>query len=187
MNEFVRGGGSVLRLSTIFLLLRTSFDRGVLECSRQLSIKMRHQYTTDPDNIYVAAAAKYSGLFAARRLTCEQSKSFAADSDNAQGALPQISQFNNEIRNNEAERAEIQAKIERLRSYQERESCPSCLYVGVATSLGLAAYFAHLAMEKVDERTLSAVARRHQRYNKPIFLTFSFGWLAAGAYRWHLG
>lgn len=85
------------------------------------------------------------------------------------------------------ERAKIQAEIEKLRAAQENESCPSCLYVGVATSLGLAAYFTHLALEKVDERTLSEAARRQQRYNKPVFLAFSVGWVAIGAYRWHLG
>lgn len=157
----------------------------------ELHAKMRHQFTAVSENKYhFVAAANYScGMFAARRLICEQSKSFTADNDGAQQVLSQISQFTNGSRNNDDERAAIQAKIELLRSqhHQERESCPSCLYVGVATSLGLAAYFAHLAMEKVDERTLSDVARRHQRYNKPVFLTFSLGWLAAGAYRWHLG
>jgi len=88
------------------------------------------------------------------------------------------------------ERAKIQADLERLRrtaAEKNNESCPSCLYVGVATSLGLASYFAHAAFEKVDERTLTEVALRNQRYNKPVFLAISVGWLGIGAYRWHLG
>ena len=160
----------------------------------ELRAKMRHQFTAASENKYHydhggVANSSSCDMFAVRRLTCEQSKSFTADNDGAQQVRSQISQFTSGNRNNDDERATIQAKIELLRSqhYQETESCPSCLYVGVATSLGLAAYFAHLAMEKIDERTLSDVARRHQRYNKPVFLTFSLGWLAAGAYRWHLG
>ena len=99
----------------------------------------------------------------------------------------------------ELRQAKIQGELDELRAAaaaQERKdpsSCPSCLYVGVATSLGLAAYFAHAALEEVvvdEQKILSQVARKQQqqqRYNKPVFLAISIGWLGIGAYRWHLG
>jgi len=122
-----------------------------------------------------------------RRTACEQ-RNCASGNDGRVAQPSGASDFvAKDGRQNDDERAKIQAEIERLRAAQEIESCPSCLYVGVATSLGLAAYFAQLAMEKVDERTLSEAARRQQRYNKPVFLAFSVGWVAIGAYRWRLG
>ena len=129
------------------------------------------------------------GLFTTRRALCEQSKiSFSDSEPDTTQASRNGHRINGTDNNDNDEKANIRAAtLERLRAEQENESCPSCLYVGVATSVGLSVYFARLAMEKVDERTLSASARQHQRYNKPVFLAFSVGWLAIGAYRWHLG
>ena len=128
------------------------------------------------------------GLFTTRRVLCEQSKNYFSDSEPDTQASRNGNRINGSGTDND-EKANIRAATtsERLRAEQENESCPSCLYVGVATSVGLSVYFARLAMEKVDERTLSASARQHQRYNKPVFLAFSVGWLAIGVYRWHLG
>ena len=96
------------------------------------------------------------------------------------------------------ERAKLQAELDRLRASHQNDdddaSCPSCLYVGVATSWGLAAYFAHAAFEEDHQpkpKLLSQVARKQQqqqlRYNKPVFLAISMAWMGIGAYRWHLG
>jgi len=96
------------------------------------------------------------------------------------------------------ERAKLRAELDRLRALHQDDnddaSCPSCLYVGVATSLGLAAYFAHAAFEEDQtskQKLLSQVARKQQqqqlRYNKPVFLAISMAWMGIGAYRWHLG
>jgi len=95
------------------------------------------------------------------------------------------------------ERAKLRAELDRLRALHQDDnddaSCPSCLYVGVATSLGLAAYFAHAAFEEdhqPKQKLLSQVARKQQqqlRYNKPVFLAISMAWMGIGAYRWHLG
>lgn len=81
-------------------------------------------------------------------------------------------------------RAKIQAEIDRLQ--HKSESCASCLWTGVGTCVGLAAYFAHAAYE-IDESKLTAIAKRQQRYSKPAFLFISVGWLGIGAYRWYLG
>jgi hypothetical protein len=66
--------------------------------------------------------------------------------------------------------------IERLQKELDQESCQACLYTGVATCMGLAAYFAHLATE-------DSTLQRNRRF----LWICSAGSLVAGAYRWHLG
>jgi len=118
------------------------------------------------------------------------------------------------------EKARIQAELDRLgidiaknqQSLMEGkdETCPACLYTGVATCIGLAGYFAHIAFEEGGEqasqkaRTIAdrtgqaplkaswswmAQARSTEtiRRQRPAFLAISAAWLVAGAYRWHLG
>jgi hypothetical protein len=89
----------------------------------------------------------------------------------------------------EEQKAAVQAELDRL----EREGpCSSCLYTGVATCAGLAAYFTHIAYDTSD---IAATLTRRQRHaqlklmvsRRPYFLAISAGWLVAGAYRWHLG
>jgi hypothetical protein len=89
----------------------------------------------------------------------------------------------------EEQKAAVQAELDRL----EREGpCSSCLYTGVATCAGLAAYFTHIAYDTSD---IAATLTRRQRHTqlklmvsrRPYFLAISAGWVVAGAYRWHLG
>jgi hypothetical protein len=86
------------------------------------------------------------------------------------------------------EKQRIEAEMDRLTGGERggddadlggggRASCASCLYTGVATCAGLAAYFAHLG------RNDPAVLPRH----RPFLLAAAAGWAAAGAYRWILG
>lgn len=59
------------------------------------------------------------------------------------------------------------------------QQCAACLWTGVITCGGMAAYFAHAAMDpQVAAKSI---------YNKPIFLGISCGWVAMGAYRYYLG
>jgi hypothetical protein len=83
----------------------------------------------------------------------------------------------------------VQAELDRL----EREGpCSSCLYTGVATCAGLAAYFTHIAYDTSDiAETLTRRQKQAQLKlmvsRRPYFLAISVGWVVAGAYRWHLG
>jgi hypothetical protein len=87
------------------------------------------------------------------------------------------------------QKALVQAELDRL----EREGpCSSCLYTGVATCAGLAAYFTHIAYDTSDIVTTLTRRQRHGQLKlmvqrRPYFLAISAGWLVAGAYRWHLG
>lgn len=65
----------------------------------------------------------------------------------------------------------------------KKDSCPSCLYVGVATCTGLAIYFGSIAFEKPLNPEMAATAARH----KPVFLAISVGWVCVGMYRIYLG
>jgi hypothetical protein len=82
------------------------------------------------------------------------------------------------------EKARIQAELDRLERPGQRhrqdvdtDRCDSCLYTGVATCTGLAAYFAHMALYD------AAVQPRH----RPFLMALSACWMAVGAYRWKLG
>jgi hypothetical protein len=70
-------------------------------------------------------------------------------------------------------------------------SCPACLYTGVATCVGLSAYFAHSAykMQRVSQYQKEAFANSSafMRHSPKIFMALSAGCLGLGAYRWHLG
>jgi hypothetical protein len=87
------------------------------------------------------------------------------------------------------QKALVQAELDRL---ELEGPCSSCLYTGVATCAGLAAYFTHIAYDTSD---IAATLTRRQRHaqlklmvqRRPYFLAISAGWLVAGAYRWHLG
>jgi hypothetical protein len=87
------------------------------------------------------------------------------------------------------QKALVQAELDRL----EREGpCSSCLYTGVATCAGLAAYFTHIAYDTSDIAATLTRGQRHAQLKlmvqrRPYFLAISAGWLVAGAYRWHLG
>jgi len=98
------------------------------------------------------------------------------------------------------EKARVQAELDRL---DQEGSCPSCLYTGVATCVGLALYFTHLAFDEDAPReavnavktgkskslsSLSAgsfmVRKAPPRFS---FLAIAAGWVGAGVYRWYLG
>ena len=76
-----------------------------------------------------------------------------------------------------AKKALVQAELDKLE--KDGSSCPTCLYTGVATCLGLAAYFTHAAYEPAPPKASS--------HHRPVFLAVAAGWLCLGAYRWHLG
>lgn len=70
----------------------------------------------------------------------------------------------------------------------ENDTCPTCLYVGVTTCMGLAAYFAHMAMELPNNKSMKNLAPpKPWRFHKPFLITMSVGWLGLGAYRLYLG
>ena len=52
---------------------------------------------------------------------------------------------------------------------EEKESCRSCLYTGVATCAGLSAYFLHLALEEQPskQKPTDATIRRSNNVNIP--------------------
>jgi hypothetical protein len=91
--------------------------------------------------------------------------------------------------------------LNRRQHYQQiEESCPSCLYTGVATCFGLASYFTYLALEdELYPKQQAAVATKHltiqesgailrrAAHNKPGFLLVAAGWVAIGMHRWSLG
>jgi hypothetical protein len=87
------------------------------------------------------------------------------------------------------QKALVQAELDRL---ELEGPCSSCLYTGIATCAGLAAYFTHIAYDTSD---LAATLTRRQRHaqlklavqRRPYFLAISAGWVCVGAYRWHLG
>jgi hypothetical protein len=88
----------------------------------------------------------------------------------------------------------VQSELDRL-GHENNDTCPSCLYVGVVTCVGLAGYFANIAFEETSNTSTTATttnianaaSRRPSKLHKPIFLLISLGWLCAGAYRWKLG
>ena len=70
-----------------------------------------------------------------------------------------------------------------------QEGCEACLYTGIATCTGLSFYFAKIALLEIPDITKKMkqeVAKGHRR-NRAGFLVVSAFWVAAGAYRWHLG
>jgi hypothetical protein len=85
----------------------------------------------------------------------------------------------------------VQAELDRL---DRQGPCPSCLYTGVATCAGLAAYFVHLAY---DTSLPNAARQNSQRARhaqlvllakqRPYFLGIAAAWVGAGVYRWQLG
>jgi hypothetical protein len=89
----------------------------------------------------------------------------------------------------EQQKATVQAELDRL----EREGpCSSCLYTGVATCAGLAAYFTHIAYDTSDIAETLTRRQRHAQIKlmvsrRPYFLAISAGWVVAGAYRGYLG
>ena len=89
----------------------------------------------------------------------------------------------------EEQKAAVQAELDRL----EREGpCSSCLYTGVATCAGLAAYFTHIAYDTSDIAETLTRRQRHSQLKlmvqrRPYFLAISAGWVVAGAYRGYLG
>lgn len=101
------------------------------------------------------------------------------------------------------EKARVQAELDKL---EQEGSCPSCLYTGVATCVGLALYFTHLAFDDDTPRAaLRAVKTDQNGQGKPrlsslagssvirkapprlSFLAIAVGFVGAGAYRWYLG
>jgi hypothetical protein len=74
---------------------------------------------------------------------------------------------------------------------ESKFSCPACLYTGVATCVGLSAYFAHSAyeMQRVAHYQKEAFANSSvfMKHSPHIFMAVSVGCLGLGAYRWHLG
>ena len=71
----------------------------------------------------------------------------------------------------------------------EEESCLTCLFTGIATCTGLSLYFAKIALLEIPDITKEMsqeVATGHRR-SRAGFLVISAFWVAAGAYRWHLG
>ena len=76
-----------------------------------------------------------------------------------------------------------------LEKKHPQEGCEACLYTGMATCTGLSLYFAKIALLEIPDITKEMareVAKGHQR-NRAGFLVVSAFWVAAGAYRWHLG
>ena len=69
--------------------------------------------------------------------------------------------------------------VDERSSNDDSEKCRTCLWTGMVTCGGMAAYFAHTALDP------QVVAK--SRYNKPIFVTISCGWVVVGAYRYYLG
>jgi len=71
----------------------------------------------------------------------------------------------------------------------EKEDCDACLYTGIATCTGLSFYFAKLALLDTPDITkdMSLKVARGHRNSRAGFLVVSTLWVAAGAYRWHLG
>lgn len=69
------------------------------------------------------------------------------------------------------------------RAEDQKDSCSSCLFVGVATCTGLAGYFAHMAFELPPATETAAAAM----IRKPTLLTISVGWMCLGIYRACLG
>jgi hypothetical protein len=69
-----------------------------------------------------------------------------------------------------------------------QDSCPSCLYTGVATCFGLAGYFTYIAVEdELKAGTTSVRALRQAARQRPWLLAISAGWIAIGIHRWNLG
>lgn len=77
------------------------------------------------------------------------------------------------------EKARVQSELDRL----DRESCLSCLIVGVGTCAGLAGYFGYLAMEESQIRPVTLQVRQRLAF----YGILSIGWVGIGAYRLYLG
>jgi hypothetical protein len=93
--------------------------------------------------------------------------------------VPYSSPFSNMTREELAkEKARVQAEIDRS------QGCPSCLFVGMATSFGLAAYFTHLAVEDLPKVSITTILQQPRRLP---YLGIAAVWVGVGAYRWHLG
>jgi len=107
---------------------------------------------------------------------CESNQSNNSIHQPKQGALP-------------ASLMEQQQQSGKLIQEEREESCTACLVTGMATCTGLSLYFAKLALLEVPDITPSMsakVAAQHRR-SRAGFLVVSAGWVAVGAYRWHLG
>jgi hypothetical protein len=127
-----------------------------------------------PTGLLLGGRPAWRNLLTLNIAACEAER---AEEENAAAGEMSTQQLREEIA---LERVRVQAELDRL---GDESSCPSCLYTGVGTCLGLASYFGYLGMEEAHVQPVTLNVRQRQAF----FGIMAVGWISIGAYRYHLG